>query len=110
MSFSEKLKVVAFYTGFWIIFTIAFAVMFIMLAACVVGIPFGILVTVLGLAVMLFDADFVLTQLAPQIMLFGGLAAALFAAFLGAAAVKLGFVVSRLFLRIRRRCDALRKW
>lgn len=110
MSFFKKLKVFALYAGFWLVFAVTFAVMFAMLAACVVGIPFGLMMAVLGIAVTLFKADFVLTQFAPQFMLFGGLAAAFFTAFLGAAAVKLGFAVSRLFLRVKRRCDALRNW
>lgn len=82
--------------------------MFAMLVLCAVGIPFGLMAAVLGVAVLVFRADFVLTQLAPEVMLFGGLAGAFFTAFLGALAVKLGFIISRLFLRIRRRCDALR--
>lgn len=110
MSFLEKLKVVALYTGFWLVFAVVFAVMFAMLAVCVVGIPFGLMMAVLGVAVLMFKADFVLTQLAPELMLFGGLAGAFFTAFLGTLAVKLGFIVSRFFLKIKRRCDALRNW
>lgn len=110
MSFLEKLKVVALYTGFWLVFAVVFAAMFAMLAVCVVGVPFGLMMAVLGIAVLMFKADFVLTQLAPEVMLFGGLAGAFLTAFLGALAVKLGFIVSRFFLRIKRRCDALRNW
>ena len=68
MSFLEKLKVVALYTGFWLVFAVVFAVMFAMLAVCVVGIPFGLMMAVLGVAVLMFKADFVLTQLAPELM------------------------------------------
>lgn len=110
MSFLEKLKVVALYTGFWLVFAVVFAVMFAMLVMCVVGIPFGLMMAVLGVAVLMFKADFVLTQLAPELMLFGGLAGAFLTAFFGALAVKLGFIVSRFFLKIKRRCDALRNW
>lgn len=104
----ERFKVIALYTGFWIAFAVFFAVMFAMFAVCAVGVPFGLMAAVMGIAVLAFRADFVLTQLAPELMLFGGLCGAFFAAFLGALAVKLGFIISRLFLRTRRRCDALR--
>ena len=104
----ERFKVIALYTGFWLAFAACFAVMFIMFVLCAVGIPFRVMTAVLGVAVLAFRADFVLTQFAPEVMLFGGLAGAFFTAFLGALAVKLGFIISRLFLRIRRRCDALR--
>ncbi len=106
----KKLKVVALYTGFWLIFSVCFAVMFAMLVLCVTGIPFGIMTAVLGVAVLIFKADFVLTRLAPELMLFGGLCCAFLTAFLGALAVKLGFVVSRFFVKIKRRCDSLRGW
>lgn len=104
----ERFKIIALYTGFWLVFAVCFAAMFAMLALCAVGIPLGLMTAVLGIAVLLFRADFVLTQLAPEIMLFGGLAGAFLTAFLGALAVKLGFIISRFFLRTRRRCDALR--
>lgn len=104
----ERIKVIALYAGFWLAFAVCFAAMFAMFAACAIGVPFGLMTAVLGIAVLVFRADFVLTQLAPELMLFGGLSGAFFTAFLGALAVKLGFIISRLFLRTKRRCDALR--
>lgn len=104
----ERIKVIALYAGFWLAFAVCFAAMFTMFAACAIGVPFGLMTAVLGIAVLVFRADFVLTQLAPELMLFGGLGGAFFTAFLGALAVKLGFIISRLFLRTKRRCDALR--
>ena len=106
----KKLKVAALYTGFWLIFAVCFAGMFAMLVLCFTGIPFGIMTAVLGVAVLIFKADFVLTRLAPELMLFGGLCCAFLTAFLGALAIKLGFVVSRYFVKIKRRCDSLRGW
>lgn len=105
-----KIKVFLYYAGFWIIFTAAFAVMFTMLTAAVMGVPFGVMLSIFGVAVLVFHADFVISELSPQLMLFGGLAGAFFAAFLGLLAVKLGYAVSRLFIRIKRRCDRLREW
>lgn len=105
-----KIKVFLYYMGFWIMFAAAFAAMFAMLAAAVMGVPFGVMLSIFGVAVLAFRADFVISELSPQLMLFGGLAGAFFAAFLGLLAVKLGYAVSRLFLRIKRRCDRLREW
>lgn len=105
-----RLKVFALYAAFWTLFAISFAVMFAMLMACALGIPSGIMLAVLGVAVLMFKADFVITALAPQVMVFGGLAGAFLAAFSGLLAVKLGFGISDLFVRIRRKCDKLRGW
>lgn len=107
---AARIKVFLYYTGFWTVFAAAFAAMFVMLAAAVTGIPFGLMMSVLGVAVLAFRADFVITELAPQLMLFAGLAGACFTAFLGLLAVKLGYMTSRLFLRVKRRCDRLREW
>lgn len=105
-----KIKVFLYYTGFWIIFAAVFAAMFAMLVAAVMGVPFGVMLSIFGVAVLVFRADFVISELSPHLMLFGGLTGAFFAAFLGLLAVKLGYAVSRLFLRIKRRCDRLREW
>lgn len=105
-----KIKVFLYYTGFWIVFAAVFAMMFAMLAAAVMGVPFGLMMSVMGVAVLIFRADFVISELSPQLMVFAGLAGAFFAAFLGLLAVKMGYAVSRLFLRIKRRCDRLREW
>lgn len=102
------LKIFLSYTGFFVVFALCFAVMFVFLLAAVMGITAGVLLAVLGVAMIMFKADFIITQIAPEIMLFGGLSGAFFTAFLGALAVKLGYCVSRLFLRTRRRCERLR--
>lgn len=103
-------KVILRYTVFWIEFAITVAVMLALLTAAVIGIPAGTMMAVFGIAVLMFKADFVITELAPQVMLFGGLSAGFFAAALGLIAVKLGFFISRHFVRVRRRCDKLRGW
>lgn len=103
-----KLKLFLLRAGFCAAFAACFAVMFAMLIAAVMGIPSGVMLAVLGLAILMFKADFVITELAPELMLFGGLAGAFLAAFLGALAVKLGFLISRLFLKVKRRCEKLR--
>ncbi|MDE7361215.1 MAG: hypothetical protein K2N38_04715 [Oscillospiraceae bacterium] len=105
-----KIKVFLYYTGFWIVFAAVCMIMFAMLFAAVMGVPFGLMMSIMGVAVMVFRADFVISEMSPQLMLFTGLAGAFFTAFLGLLAVKMGFAVSRLFLRIKRRCDRLRDW
>lgn len=105
-----KMKVFLYYTGFWIVFAVSFAAMFVMLVSAIMGIPFGLMMSVLGVAVLVFRADFVISELSPELMLFAGLSGAFFTAFLGLLAIKLGYAVSRLFLRIKRRCDGLREW
>lgn len=104
-----QLKVVALYAAFWALFAINFAVMFVMLLICAIGIPSGIMLAVLGAAMLMFKADFVITALAPQIMIFGGISGAFLSAFLGLVAVKMGFWISGFFVRIRRRCDRWRE-
>lgn len=105
-----KIKVMLYYTGFFLIFAVVFALMFALLTAAVIGIPFGVMLAVFGIAILAFNADFVMTELAPELMLFGGLSGAFLAAFLGFSAIKFGFAVSRLFLKVKRRCDRLRNW
>lgn len=103
-------KVRAAYFAYTIVFLVTFAVMLLLLTLAAVGIPMGVIFGVFGVAVKLFKADFIMTQLAPELMIFGGLAAACGTAFCGLLAVKAGFMVSRLFLKIKRRCDRLRGW
>ncbi len=105
----KNLKVFIMYAGFWTLFFVCFALMFAMLTAAVMGIPAGVMLAVLGTAILMFRADFIISALAPEIMLFGGLSAAFFAAFLGALAVKLGFSVSKLFVKTRRRAERLKE-
>lgn len=96
------------YTGFWTLFAVNFAVMFILLMMCALGVPSGLMLAVLGAAVIIFKADFVIAAAAPQVMLFGGISAAFASAFAGLLAVKMGFGISRLFVRVRRKCERLK--
>ncbi len=104
------LKIWAMKIGFAVLFLAAFAVMLLLLSAAAFGIPAGLMICVLGFSVKLFDAQFIVTSLSAELMLFGGLAAAFGAAFCGLLAIKAGFCVSRLFLRVKRRCDLLSGW
>lgn len=104
----NRLKIFIKYAIFFPVFVICFAVMFVFLLAAVMGITAGALLAVLGVAMVMFKADFVITELAPEVMLFGGLAGMFFTAFLGLLAVKLGYMVSRLFVKTRRQCERLR--
>ncbi len=104
------LKIWAMKIGFAALFLAAFAVMLLLLSAAAFGIPAGLMICVLGFSVKLFDAQFIVTSLSAELMLFGGLAAAFGGAFCGFLAIKAGFCVSRLFLKVKRRCDLLRGW
>ena len=66
--------------------------------------------SVLGAAMLLFKADFIVTDLSPTMLMFGGISAAFFAAMCGLIAVKAGILISRLFSVVKRRCDTLRGW
>ncbi len=96
------------YAGFWTLFAVNFAVMFILLMMCALGVPSGIMIAVLGALVIIFKADFVITAIAPQTMLFGGISAVFASAFVGLLAVKMGFGISRLFVKVRRKCERLK--
>ena len=110
MTRTVKVKVCAMQSGFAVLFLLTFCAMLAMLSAAAFGIPAGIMLSIAGVAVKLFNAQFIVTSLTPELMIFGGLAAACGSAFLGLAAVKAGFVISRLFLRVKRRCDICRGW
>lgn len=84
--------------------------MLVMLTTAIIGVPLGVMMAVFGVAISMFKADFIITELAPQVMLFGGLSGGFFAAALGLVAVKMGFFISRVFVRLRRKCDKLRGW
>ena len=73
------------------------------------GVTAGVMLAVLGTAIIMFKASFIISSLAPEIMLFGGLCGAFFAAFLGMAAIKLGYIVSRVFLRAGRKCNRMKE-
>ncbi len=104
-----RFKIFLRYTAFWTFFAICFAVMFVFLVAAVMGITSGVMLAVLGTAIIMFKASFIITELAPELMLFGGLCGAFFTAFLGLTAIKIGFGVSRIFFKVKRRCDKLRE-
>ena len=106
--FVIRLGIALRYIGFFLLFIICFAVMFVFLVSAVVGITAGLMLAVLGIAMIMFKADFIITALAPEIMLFGGLAAAFFTAFLGLVAVKMGYWICRLFVKLERKCASLR--
>lgn len=103
-------KVLAMKIGFILCFLAVFAVMLVLLSVAVFVFPAGLMVFVLGFAVKLFNAQFIVTSLSPELMLFGGLTSAFGAAFCGFAAVKAGFAVSRLYVKVRRKCDLLLGW
>lgn len=105
-----RLRVRLLYLAYALLFIVAFAVMLAVLTAAVLLIPAGLLFAVLGAAMLIFETEFILTELSPLIMLFGGLFAASFSAFAGLCAVKLGMLMARLFLKVRRMCDRLRGW
>ncbi len=106
----KRLKVRLMYFGFFLLFAVVFIIMWALLIICAAGIPCGILMSIFGAAVLLFDADFIITALNPTFMIFGGLSLAFTGAFCGFTAVKAGFIISRLFIRIKRHCDILRGW
>ena len=103
-------KVFCLYFAYWTLFTVVAAVMLALLTAALCGVPAGIMLGVFGVATLAFKADFIITELSGQLMLFGGLAGACACACAGLLAVKAGFVTARLFLRVKRRCDRLRGW
>lgn len=103
-------KVFVRYFGYWITFSVVACIMLIMLIASVMGVTAGVMMVIFGIAVLMFKADFVITELPAPVMLFGGLSCGFIAASVGLIAVKLGFALSRLFIRVRRRCDRLRGW
>lgn len=107
---SVRLRVFLIYCGFWIGFAIVFAVMFALLVAAAAGVPLGVMLVIFGTASSIFNEDLIITELAPRFMLFGGLSMIFLAAACGLIAVKLGFFISRRFIRVKRRCDKLRDW
>ena len=105
-----RFRVFLIYCGFWIAFAVVFAVMFALFLTAAAGIPFGVMLVIFGTAASIFNEDLIITELAPRFMLFGGLAMIFLAAACGLIAVKLGFFISRRFVRVKRRCDKLRNW
>ena len=105
-----RLRVCALYFAYALLFIAAFAVMLAAISAAVLLIPLGLLFAVLGGAMLVVDTEFILTELSPVVMLFGGLFSASFSAFIGLCSVRLGMLVWRVFLKIRRTCDRMRGW
>ncbi len=97
------------FAWFWTVFAVCFALMFAMLFAAVLGAAFGVIMAIFGTGVLLFRADFIISGIAPEIMLFGGLTMVFLSLFFGMAAVKIGFLVSRFFLWTRHHCDIMRE-
>lgn len=106
----NRYKVWGIYSAYAVVFAVVFAVMLAVLSAAVLCLPAGLLFAVLGAAMLVFDVSFVITELSPLLMLFGGLFAACASVLAALLAVKVGFAVSRLFAAVRRRCDRLRGW
>ncbi len=106
----NRYKVLAIYSAFALGFAAVFAVLLAVLTAAALCLPAGLLFAVLGAAMLIFNADFVVTELSPLMIFCGGLFAACASGFLGLLAVRAGFAAARLFSRIRRRCDRLRGW
>lgn len=106
---STECKIFFRFAGFWIVFAVCFIVMFVMLFAAVIGVTFGVIMAIFGTAVLLFRADFIISGIAPETMLFGGLTAVFLSLFFGMAAVKIGFMASRFFLSTRRHCEKMRE-
>ena len=84
MTRTVKFKVCAMQSGFAVLFLLTFCAMLAMLSAAAFGIPAGIMLSIAGVAVKLFNAQFIVTSLTPELMIFGGLAAACGSAFLKA--------------------------
>lgn len=77
----NRFMVIIMKTGFAVLFLAVFAVILALGCAAAFGVPAGIMVSVFGLAVKLFRAEFIVTSLSAETMLFGGLAVAFGAAF-----------------------------
>lgn len=107
---AAQVKTFFVYLAFWTFFALVFAVMLALLTAALVGIPAGLMLGVFGIAMTVFKADFIITEISGQMMLFGGFCCAFASAFVGLLAVKAGFMTGRLFLRTKRLCDRLRGW
>lgn len=105
-----RLKVWCIYSGYTVLFAVTFVVILAVLTGALVMVPTGIFFGAVGGALLIADTPYIVTELSPKLMLFGGLFAAFAAAFLGFAAVKIGFLISRLFRCVRKHCDRLRGW
>ncbi len=103
----NRIKAGCAYSAYVVFFVLVFVIMLCVLTAAVICIPSGLFLGLVGGAMLLFETSYILTELAPEIMLYGGLFAASCSAFLGFLAVKLGFAAARLFIRVRSYCERL---
>ena len=106
----NRLKVWCAYLGYAVLFAIVFVILLCTLTTAFLCIPTGIFLGLVGGAMLLFKTEFVLTELAPQILLYGGIFVASLSAFVALLAVKLGILAARIFEKVRRHCDRLRGW
>ncbi len=106
----NKVMVVLIYFSFAVLAAVVFALMLVLITVGVIGVPSGVMLAVFGLAIKLFNADFIITGLSPMLMIFGGAAAACLCAFFGLLGIKAGFLLARVFSAAKRRCDRLRGW
>lgn len=65
MTRTVKFKVCAMQSGFAMLFLLTFCAMLAMLSAAAFGIPAGIMLSIAGVAVKLFNAQFIVTSLTP---------------------------------------------
>ena len=106
----NRIRVWCVYFAYAVIFVIVFVIILCGITLAVICIPSGLFLGLVGGAMLIFDTSFVLTRLAPEIMLFGGLFSACFTAFIGFVCVKLGLFSAHLFDKVRRYCDRVRGW
>lgn len=107
---APRLLAAAMKAGFAALFLITASLMLALLSVAAFGVPAGLMVSISGLAVKLFHAQFIVTSLSAEMMIFGGLAAMFGSAFCGLAAVRAGMGICGVFVRVKRRCDLLRGW
>lgn len=105
-----RLRVFAVYAAYFVFFAVFFVIMAVLFIICAMGIPLGLMMAFFGFVMIAFKADFVVTELAPPVMLFGGISCAAVAAALGLIALKIGFFVCRMFRRTKLHCDKIRGW
>ncbi len=101
------IKAYAIKSAYALLFALCAAVMLCVLTAALVLIPFGVFAAIMGGLLLAFDFPFIITDFPPVLMLFGGLTAAFAAAFFGFLAVKLGLLMGRLWLFVRKRCEKI---
>ena len=106
----NRLKVWGYYSAYAVAFVVAFAVMLAVLSAAMICLPAGLLFGVVGAATLIMDSGFIVTDMSPQLMMFGGFFAVAASALCALLSVKGGIAMAHLFTAVRRRCDRLRGW